>query len=186
MTASSQRPLERMDIVQELERRIRTIRDFPEAGIAFKDITPILQDPDLLRYAIDALAWPFLRDGVTKVVGIESRGFILGAMLAHRLGAGFVPVRKQGKLPHETVREEYELEYGTDTIEMHVDALEDTDRVLIHDDVIATGGTASATHRLVRQTRGDVLGFSFLVELDALGGREMLDASVRTHSVLRL
>ena len=175
-----------MNIVQELEQRIRTIPDFPEPGISFKDITPILGDATLLRYAIDALAWPFLRDGVTKVVGIESRGFILGAMLAHRLGAGFVPVRKQGKLPHHTVAETYELEYGTDTIEMHVDALDATDRVVIHDDVIATGGTAAATHRLIQQTRGDVLGFSFLVELDALDGRDVLDASLRTHSVLHL
>lgn len=175
-----------MDIVQELERRIRTIQDFPAPDIAFKDITPILQDPNLLRYAVDALAWPFLRDGVTKVVGIESRGFIMGAMLAHRLGAGFVPVRKQGKLPHATVCEEYELEYGTDAIEMHRDALDATDRVLIHDDVIATGGTAAATHRLVEQTRGDVLGFSFLIELDALDGRAVLDPSLRMHAVLHL
>ncbi len=173
-----------MDIVAELEQAVRTIADFPKPGIQFKDITPILGDPVLLHQAVEALAAPFRDDGITKVVGIEARGFILGAMLAQFLGAGFVPVRKQGKLPYETVAVEYELEYGTDVIEMHVDAIEPTDRVLIHDDVIATGGTASACYRLVSGSSAEVVGYAFLMELTFLQGRRVLKDGLRVHSVL--
>ncbi len=173
-----------MDIVAQLEQAVRTIPDFPKPGIQFKDITPILGDPVLLCQAVEALGAPYLDDGITKVIGIEARGFILGAMLAQFLGAGFVPVRKRGKLPYETVAVEYELEYGTDVIEMHVDAIEPTDRVLIHDDVIATGGTASACYRLASGSGAEVVGYAFLMELTFLQGRRVLKDGLRVHSVL--
>lgn len=173
-----------MDIVAELEQAVRTIPDFPKPGIQFKDITPILSHPVLLYQAVEALAAPFRDEGITKVVGIEARGFILGAMLAQFLGAGFVPVRKRGKLPYETVAVEYELEYGTDTIEMHVDALEAHDRVLIHDDVIATGGTAAACYRLAHGSGAEVVGYAFLMELGFLEGRRALQEGLKVHSVL--
>jgi adenine phosphoribosyltransferase len=173
-----------MDITAELERAIRTISDFPKPGIQFKDITPLLARPALVHDAVDALAEPFLNDGITKVIGIEARGFILGAMLAHRLEAGFVPVRKPGKLPYDTYGAEYELEYGTDRIEMHVDAMGPHDRVLIHDDVIATGGTSAAAFELVQQTEAEVVGYAFLLELSFLRGRAKLEAGLAVHSVL--
>ncbi len=173
-----------MDIVATLEQAVRTVPDFPKPGIQFKDITPILNDPDLLRQAVEALGAPFRDDGITKVVGIEARGFILGAMLAHHLDAGFVPVRKHGKLPYRTVAAEYELEYGTDRIEMHVDALSPGDRVLIHDDVIATGGTAAACYRLAAHNGAEVIGYAFLLELTFLHGREALQDGLKVHSVL--
>ena len=173
-----------MDIVASLEQAVRTIPDFPTPGIQFKDITPLLNDPVLLNQVVEALAAPFVDDGVTKVIGIEARGFILGAMLAHRLGAGFVPVRKQGKLPYQTVTVEYELEYGTDAIEMHVDAIASDDRVLIHDDVIATGGTAAACYHLAHQSGAEVIGYAFLMELGFLQGRAVLKPGIRVHSVL--
>ena len=175
-----------MDIVAELEQAVRTIPDFPKPGIQFKDITPILSDSVLLHQAVEALAAPFRDDGITKVVGIEARGFILGPMLAQFLGAGFVPVRKRGKLPYETVAVEYKLEYGTDVIEMHVDAIEPTDRVLIHDDVIATGGTASACYRLASGFGAEVVGYAFLMELTFLQGRRVLKDGLRVHSVLMM
>lgn len=168
----------------DLARFVRTVPDFPSPGISFKDITPLLAEPGMLHQAVAALAAPFDAAAISKVVGIESRGFILGAMLAHHLGAGFVPVRKKGKLPHETVRESYALEYGTDVVEMHVDAIVPNDRVLIHDDVIATGGTAAATCRLVQKAGGDVQGFAFLIALDFLDGMSVLPAGVPVHSVL--
>ena len=164
-----------MDIVAQLEQAVRTIPDFPRPGIQFKDITPILGDPVLLCQAVEALGAPYLDDEITKVIGIEARGFILGAMLAQFLGAGFVPVRKRGKLPYQTVAAEYKLEYGTDVIEMHVDAIEPDDRVLIHDDVIATGGTAEATIKLVEKTGGNIVGCSFVIDLPDLGGRARIE-----------
>ena len=167
-----------------LEKAVRTVMDFPTLGIAFKDITPILADPTLLRLAVDALVEPYKSAGVTKVVGIEARGFILGGMIADALGAGFIPVRKEGKLPFTTIQESYSLEYGTDTIEMHIDAINESDRVLIHDDVIATGGTAAATERLVALSQGLVVGYAFLVELDDLRGRDLLEAGIPVHSLM--
>ena len=134
--------------------------------------------------AVDALAEPFLKDGITKVMGIEARGFILGAALAQRLNAGFVPVRKKGKLPYITIGAHYALEYGHDTIEMHIDAVQPEDRVLIHDDVIATGGTAVAAYEIARQVGADVVGYAFLIELGFLDGRRLLDGKLRVHSVL--
>ncbi len=168
-----------------LRDAVRNIPDFPSPGIQFKDITPILGNRDLLKQSVEALAAPYLHAGVTKVLGIEARGFILGSMLAHRLGAGFIPVRKKGKLPYEIVTAEYNLEYGTDCIEMHVDAVDASDTVLIHDDVIATGGTAAAAGRLVRAMGASIAGFSFLVELVFLSGREALEDDIHIHSVIQ-
>ncbi len=167
-----------------LHRALRTVPDFPTPGIQFKDLAPILADPALFRQAVDALAAPFAEQGITHVVGIEARGFWFGTSLAGRLGAGFVPIRKPGKLPGETLREAYALEYGTDTIEMQADALGSSDRVLVHDDVIATGGTAAAAARLVARAGAPVAGFSFLIELAALGGRRALPEAETVHAVL--
>jgi adenine phosphoribosyltransferase len=167
-----------------LRAAIRTVPDFPKPGIQFKDITPVLAHPDLLREAVDALVAPFLNLGITKVVGIESRGFILGAMMAERIGAGFVPVRKPGKLPAATIREQYALEYGADTIEMHEDALDAEELVLVHDDVIATGGTAAAACRLVERRGARLAGCAFLIELTFLNGRQHLPPALPLHVVV--
>jgi adenine phosphoribosyltransferase len=153
---------------------IRDIPDHPEPGVVFKDITPLLADPKGLAVTVGAIANRFAGVGVDHVVGIEARGFIFGAPVAHALGAGFVPVRKPGKLPWTTVGEEYTLEYGTDRLEMHIDALEADSRVLVVDDVLATGGTAAATARLVEQSGATVVGLAFLIELTFLGGRGKL------------
>jgi len=171
-------------MLDQLKSAIRTVPDFPEAGIQFKDITPLLSDAKLLRYAVQELAGEWKDRGVTKVVGIESRGFILGAMLADELDVGFVPVRKEGKLPFTTIKETYDLEYGSDTIEIHIDALSADDCVLVHDDVIATGGTAAATHRLVEFAGANVAGFSFLIELSFLQGRDLLPQDVHMHALI--
>ncbi len=168
-----------------LREAVRNIPDFPSPGIQFKDITPILSDKDLLTQSVEALARPFLGAGVTKVLGIEARGFILGGMIARRLDAGFIPVRKKGKLPHTIVNADYELEYGADSIEMHADALGSSDTVLIHDDVIATGGTAAAAGRLVKESEARLAGFAFLIELAFLKGRAALENDARIHSVLQ-
>jgi adenine phosphoribosyltransferase len=154
----------------ELRRTIRDIPDFPKPGIVFKDITPVLADPGLFRRATDAMAAPFASAGITHVVAIESRGFILGAPVAQRLEAGFIPMRKPGKLPYKTQREEYELEYGVDALEVHTDAWEGAARVLVVDDVLATGGTASAACRLVERVGARVVGCSFLIALSFLPG----------------
>jgi adenine phosphoribosyltransferase len=151
---------------------IRDIPDYPRPGIVFKDITPLLADAAALAAVVDALAAP--HRGVDKVVGIEARGFILAAPVACRLGAGFVPVRKQGKLPWSTFAEDYELEYATATVEVHTDAFRGGERVLIVDDVLATGGTAAATARLVRRAGAEVEGVAVLLELTALDGRSRL------------
>ena len=170
---------------EQLRDAVRNVPNFPSPGIQFKDITPILSDRELLMQSVDALADPYLDAGITKVLGIEARGFILGGMLARRLGAGFIPIRKKGKLPHDILKVEYELEYGTDFIEMHADALDASDIVLIHDDVIATGGTAAAAGRLARETGAQIAGFAFLIELEFLAGRKVLEHGARVHSVLR-
>ncbi len=153
---------------------IRDIPDFPKKGIVFKDITPLLEDTEGLRRSIEDMAAPFENDGVDMVIGIESRGFIFGPAVAVHLGCGFAPVRKPGKLPYETAEISYELEYGSDTLEIHVDAPKPGSRILIVDDLLATGGTAAATAELVEQVGGKVVGFSFLIELDFLGGRQKL------------
>jgi adenine phosphoribosyltransferase len=163
-----------------LKTRIRHVPDFPKPGILFYDVTTLLRDPEGFRLAIDAMSRPYANEDISLVVGIESRGFILGSAVADRLGAGFVPVRKVGKLPSATIRASYALEYGTDSLEMHSDAIESGQKVLIVDDLLATGGTARATVDLVRQLGGDVHGVSFLIELVALNGRAKLgDESVR-------
>ena len=160
--------------MSDLARYIRDIPDFPKPGIRFKDITPLLLAPEALAGAIAQLAtWAESRE-VDLVVAAEARGFILGGAVARELGVGFVPARKPGKLPHETVTAEYLLEYGVDALEMHADALSDGARVLIHDDLLATGGTARALCDLVEQRGGHVAGCAFLVELSFLGGRERL------------
>ncbi len=167
----------------DLKSLIRSIPDYPKAGIIFRDITTLLQHPAGFRRAVDELVQPFAGSGVNRVAGIEARGFILGGAVAHQLSVGFVPIRKKGKLPWQTISVEYELEYGTDEVEIHVDGLETGDRILIVDDLIATGGTAAATIRLIREAGGDVVGCSFVVDLPDLGGRkriEELDVSVRT------
>ena len=173
-----------LPVPDALRAALRTVPDFPEPGVQFKDISPILADPALLRAAVRELASPFAAEGITKVVGVESRGFLFGTPMADWLGAGFVLARKPGKLPAETIREEYELEYGTDAIELHADALGPGDRVLIHDDVIATGGTAAAAARLVERLGAELVGFAFLLELDALGGRKRLPDGTPVHVVL--
>jgi adenine phosphoribosyltransferase len=170
--------------MEQLKAKIRHVPDFPKAGILFYDITTLLQDKDGFRAAIDSLALPFTNQGIDIVVGIESRGFIFGAAVADRINAGFSPVRKPGKLPSSTVRASYALEYGTDALEMHADAIAKGQRVLIVDDLLATGGTAQATRDLVRKLGGDVLGLAFLIELVGLSGRSKL-AGENVHAVLQ-
>jgi adenine phosphoribosyltransferase len=160
---------EQGDITATLRRLIRDVPDYPQPGVMFKDITPLLADPAGFAATIDALAKG--HDAVDKVVGIEARGFILAAPVACRLGVGFVPVRKEGKLPGPTYAQTYELEYGTATVEVHVDAFRPGDRVLMIDDVLATGGTAAATAQLIRRSEAEVTSLSVLIELGFLGGR---------------
>jgi|SRR5437660_9463171 len=160
--------------IESIRNAVRDVPDFPKPGIVFKDITPILLDPALFARAVDQMAAPFRGLGVSRVVAIESRGFILGAPIALALRAGLVPVRKPGKLPAAAERVEYELEYGTDALEMHRDAIGTTDLVLVVDDVLATGGTAAAAGRLAGMQGATVAGYSFLLELGFLGGRERL------------
>lgn len=157
-----------------LQDYIRDIPDFPMAGVLFKDITTLLKEPAAFRYALDQMAVGYQGKVVDVVVGIESRGFIFGAPLADRLQAGFVPVRKLGKLPAPTIAAEYALEYGTNTIEMHRDAITPGQRILIADDLLATGGTVEATANLVEQLGGQVIGLTFLIELKFLKGRDRL------------
>jgi adenine phosphoribosyltransferase len=160
--------------MDDLKARIRHVPDFPKAGILFYDITTLLQDRDGFRLAIDAVALPFRDRGIDVVVGIESRGFIFGSAVADRIGSGFCPVRKPGKLPARTIRSSYDLEYGSDSLEMHADAVRDGQRVLIVDDLLATGGTVNGTIELVERLKGEVVGLGFLVELDFLKGRDRL------------
>jgi adenine phosphoribosyltransferase len=163
-----------MSLAIRAQSLVRDIPDYPKPGIVFKDITPLLADAAAFAEATEAMAAPFTDAGVTHVVAIESRGFILGAPIAQALNAGFVPVRKPGKLPAKTKREEYELEYGKDALEIHADACPDGARVLIVDDVLATGGTAAATCKLVESLGAAVVGFSFLITLSFLPGMERL------------
>jgi adenine phosphoribosyltransferase len=170
--------------MEHLKQKIRHVPDFPKPGILFYDITTLLQDPQGLHEAIDSLTAPFVNDGVDIVVGVESRGFIFGSAVADRLGAGFVPVRKCGKLPSNSLRGSYDLEYGTDSLEIHDDAVRKGQKVLIVDDLLATGGTAKCTSDLVKQLGGNVHALAFLIELEGLKGREKL-AGERLHSVLK-
>ena len=158
-----------------LTAHVREIPDFPKPGVLFRDITPLLGDVDAFRFAVDAIADHFASTPVDRVIGIEARGFIIGAPVAYRLGAGLVPVRKPGKLPWETVNEPYELEYGIDSLEVHVDSVQPGEEVLVVDDVIATGGTALASCRLVERLGGRVCGIAAVIELGFLGGRAKLE-----------
>ena len=170
--------------MDHLKKKIRHVPDFPKAGILFYDITTLLQDPDGYREAVDSLAVPFQDQGIDVVVGIESRGFIFGSAVADRLGTGFTPVRKPGKLPSTTLSETYALEYGTDSLEIHDDAIRQGQRVLIVDDLLATGGTARATADLVKRLGGQVHALAFLIELVALNGRQrLIDETI--HVVLQ-
>jgi adenine phosphoribosyltransferase len=170
--------------MQELKQRIRHVPDFPKPGILFYDVTTLLKDPVGFRLAVDAMAEPYADEQIDLIVGIESRGFIFGSAVADRLSTGFAPVRKLGKLPSTTRRATYALEYGTDTLEIHDDAVTKGQRVLVMDDLLATGGTAAATVGLVRALGGDVVGVQFLIELVALNGRERL-AGERIGTVLQ-
>jgi adenine phosphoribosyltransferase len=155
---------------------VRTIPNYPKDGIMFRDITTLLEHPVGFRRSVDELVQPFAGSDITRVAGIEARGFILGGAVAHQLSVGFVAVRKKGKLPWQTISIEYELEYGTDEVEIHIDSVEPGDRILIIDDLIATGGTAAAATQLVRDAGGKVAGASFIVDLPDLGGRARLEA----------
>ena len=169
---------------EDLRAKIREVPDFPKPGILFYDITTMLKDPGAFRESIELLTGPFQDARVDIVVGMESRGFIFSAPMAYQLGAGFVPVRKLGKLPAETVSVEYSLEYGTNTLEVHKDALSPGQRVLIVDDLLATGGTVKGTIELVERLKGEVVGLAFLVELLFLKGRQRLDGH-HIHSVIQ-
>ncbi len=167
----------------ELVAAIRNIADYPKPGIMFRDITTLLGNPRAFRRAVDELVHPYAGIGIAKVAGIEARGFILGGAMAHQLSTGFVPIRKKGKLPHETVRIAYSLEYGVDEMEMHKDAIAPGEKVILVDDLIATGGTAEAAVNLLRQIGADIVAACFVIDLPDLGGRkklEALDVEVRT------
>jgi adenine phosphoribosyltransferase len=168
----------------DLKQHIRSVPDFPKAGILFYDITTLLRDPDGFRMTIDMLSTPFTGQGIDVVIGIESRGFILGGAVAQRIGAGFIPIRKPGKLPAKAIKETYDLEYGKDALEIHEDAVEHGQRVLIVDDVLATGGTAAAAGQLVRKLGGQLHGFAFLIELLFLNGQAKLPGE-SVYSVLK-
>lgn len=166
-----------------LRSAIRTIPDYPKPGVQFRDITTLLGDARAFRRAVDELVHPWAGSKVDKIAGIEARGFILGGAVAHQLSAGFVPIRKKGKLPHETVRVAYSLEYGLDEIEMHRDGVQPGDKVILIDDLIATGGTAEGAVKLIRQMGAEVVAACFVIDLPELGGRsklEALDVSVQT------
>ena len=170
--------------MMDLKQHIRHVPDFPKAGILFYDITTLLRNAEGFAMTIEMLANPFVGQGIDVVVGIESRGFILGAAVAERIKAGFIPIRKPGKLPSKTLKESYALEYGTDALEVHEDAVERGQRVLIVDDVLATGGTASAAGQLVRKMGGDLHALAFLIELQFLNGKSKL-AGEKVYSVLQ-
>ena len=170
--------------MEHLKAKIRHVPDFPKPGIVFYDITTLLCDAQGFRDTVDALAAPYMGEDIDQVIGIESRGFILGAAVANTLGCGFVPIRKPGKLPAATYQESYHLEYGTDALEIHQDACGNSQRILIVDDVLATGGTARAAIDLVKKAGGKVIGAAFLIELDFLKGRDQL-AGEPVYSVLQ-
>ncbi len=158
----------------DLEKIIRDVKDFPRKGIVFKDITTVLKDKDAFKYAVDLMIEKYKGKSVDYIVGIESRGFIFGSIIAYELGCGFIPARKPGKLPYKTIKREYTLEYGTNALELHVDAIEKGKNVVIVDDLLATGGTALAVSQLVEELGGIILGIEFLIELEFLSGREKL------------
>lgn len=170
-------------MVQTLKEKIRAIPDFPKPGIVFRDITPLVADPLALKLAVDQLIEPFKDDSIGAVAGMEARGFIFGSLAAWELGVGFVPLRKPGKLPYEVRTESYDLEYGSASLEIHADAVKAGQRVLLMDDLIATGGTAAASCQLLEKLGAEIVACAFLIELDALKGRERLN-KYRVHSLL--
>jgi adenine phosphoribosyltransferase len=169
--------------MDRLKTKIRNIPDFPKPGIQFKDITPLVKDPPSLRLTVHQLLHPFLGERLTAVVGMEARGFIFGSLLAWELGVGFVPLRKPGKLPYDVQSISYDLEYGSAQLEVHADALSPDDRVLLIDDLLATGGTATASCRLIERLGAEIAACAFVIELDELKGRERL-AKYRVHSLV--
>ncbi len=169
--------------MQRLKAKIRNIPDFPQAGIQFKDITPLVKDPATLRFAVHQLIHPFLGEKLTAVVGMEARGFIFGSLAAWELGVGFIPLRKPGKLPYDVQSVSYDLEYGSAGLEVHIDALDKNDRVLVIDDLLATGGTAAASCKLINKLGAEIIACAFVVELDDLKGREKL-ADFHVHSLV--
>jgi len=173
-----------IETVDFVKSKIRDIIDFPVKGIVFKDITTVLRDKEGFKKIIDFFVEKFKNEGIDYIAGIESRGFIFGAALAYELGAGFVPLRKPGKLPGETLSQSYELEYGTDTLQIHKDAIEPGKKVLVMDDLLATGGTASAACQLVCQTGAEVVSAAFLIELSDLGGRNKIPSEIKTVSMI--
>ncbi len=171
--------------VFDIRRYIRSIPDYPKPGIIFRDITTLLASAHGLRAAVDELIWPFLGEDIDYVIGIEARGFILGGAVAHELGKGFVPIRKKGKLPWKVIGKDYELEYGIDRIEVHADAIGEGDRVLLVDDLIATGGTAAAAIDLIRESGGDLVAAAFVIDLPDLGGAGKLrQMGVKVHTLV--
>ena len=171
--------------IEKVKDKIRAVKDFPKEGIVFRDITTALKEPEILKIMIDYLCEQFKDTKIDYIAGIESRGFIFGMPMAYKLNAGFIPVRKPNKLPAETISEEYSLEYGTDKIEIHADAIEKGANVLIVDDLLATGGTADAACKLVKKAGGNLVGIAFLIELEALKGREKFDKDLKVVSMLK-
>ena len=169
----------------ELASLIRDVEDYPKQGIVFKDITPLLADGKALHSCITKMAAPYKDQHIDIVLGAESRGFIFGTALAHALQCGFAPIRKKGKLPYDLISEEYELEYGTDTLELHVDAVKPGQSVLLCDDVLATGGTMSACCKMVERLKGNLVGMSFLIELGFLNGRDKLNTTTPIHTLIQ-
>jgi adenine phosphoribosyltransferase len=173
------------DMTDELQASIRTIKDYPKPGILFRDITTLLGQPRAFRRAVDELVHPYAGQQISKIAGIEARGFILGGAMAHQLSAGFVPIRKKGKLPHETVRVAYSLEYGVDEMEMHKDAVKEGESVILVDDLIATGGTAEGAVKLLRQMGANIIAACFVIDLPDLGGRRKLeDLGVQVRTLI--
>jgi adenine phosphoribosyltransferase len=169
----------------DIRRHIRTIPDYPKPGIQFRDITTLLANKHAFRAAVDELMWPFLSAGVDYVAGIEARGFILGGAIAHELGLGFVPIRKKGKLPGKTIGRDYQLEYGVDRIEVHADAIAKGDKILLVDDLIATGGTAEAAIDLIHDSGGEVVSAAFVINLPDLGGaQKLIGKGVKVHRLV--
>jgi adenine phosphoribosyltransferase len=171
--------------VEKIAKSVRNVPDFPIPGIQFKDVTPLFKDPEILRDLADGLYELYKDKGITKVVGIESRGFILGPIVALRLNAGFIPVRKPGKLPADVYEESYGKEYGIDRIEIHQDALTENDVVLLHDDLLATGGTMNAAINLVKKFNPRKIYVNFLIELEKLKGRNVFDAAIQINSIIK-
>ncbi len=169
--------------MEQLKASIRNIPDFPKPGIQFKDITPLLKDPTLLRLAVNQLIDPFLKEQLTAVVGMEARGFIFGSLAAFELGVGFIPLRKPGKLPYDVQSVSYDLEYGSTELEVHIDALNENDRVLVVDDLIASCGTAVASCELIEKLGAEIVGCAFVIELDQLKGSDKL-SKYRVHSLI--